>query len=442
MRVFLVLLVGVALAGCFGSSEADEGELAVTISDNAESPVVLILRGAWAHQAGGGNGSWFRLAPEGSQVELDGKGDNVSIAATIPAASYDRVRLLFSAIKVDGSDVVLSEDGIDLPVPVEVVKGGQAEIRFAFDWTEALYPSANGTAFLPVLQRLDVAEGGEVVGSLERKDISGTGTKPPAARMRMFDSKGLQMYESDFVADSPVKRVVGTSGNLSFTASPSEAVEPGAELVSFAWDFGDGGKAEGLNVEHAFPLKGGNFTIRLVVTDSMGASDPLVVKVALLPALVTETLTFSGRTTGAAGTPRNMSAPGSPAGEGEGLHRFGVEVETTLAGEPALGITQVLATLRPEGSLAPGTDLDLRLTDGKQAQIGTSYTDSSSESFVRSYEIGGSQPGPGTWTAEARPDPAVDAPYHLTVSITWQLSGDPGFVEWASNYDDGHSHQH
>jgi MYXO-CTERM domain-containing protein len=60
---------------------------------------------------------------------------------------------------------------------------------------------------------------------------------------------------------------VGTE--LAFDASAS--ADPDGTVASYAWDFGDGSRAEGVRVAHAWQ-EPGMYTVRLTVTDNAGAS--------------------------------------------------------------------------------------------------------------------------------------------------------------------------
>jgi len=73
--------------------------------------------------------------------------------------------------------------------------------------------------------------------------------------------------------------------NASFNASPSSPIagasvqfdgqvssDPDGSIVSYAWSFGDGGTAVGPVVSHVF-ANGGNYQVRLTVTDNGGASN-------------------------------------------------------------------------------------------------------------------------------------------------------------------------
>src|SRR5882724_6145290 len=71
---------------------------------------------------------------------------------------------------------------------------------------------------------------------------------------------------------------------LSFDGSGSSAPS-GKSLVSFAWNFGDGGTATGAKPAHTYTVAG-NFTVTLTVTDSSGAMATNTVAVLIVTAPV------------------------------------------------------------------------------------------------------------------------------------------------------------
>jgi PKD repeat protein len=56
---------------------------------------------------------------------------------------------------------------------------------------------------------------------------------------------------------------------ITFNASSSR--DPDGDIVSYSWDFGDGGRAGGVLVSHTYD-RGGTFVVRLVVRDNAGAT--------------------------------------------------------------------------------------------------------------------------------------------------------------------------
>lgn len=77
-------------------------------------------------------------------------------------------------------------------------------------------------------------------------------------------------------------------------------VPEGTVVASYAWNFGDGEKGQGAQVEHVYE-KPGEYTITLTVTDSAGrvadAEQPVTVKRASVVATETDTTSTSGTTT-------------------------------------------------------------------------------------------------------------------------------------------------
>src|SRR5262249_44230750 len=80
---------------------------------------------------------------------------------------------------------------------------------------------------------------------------------------------------------SPGSPTVGQTVN--FNGATSTAI-PGRTIANFAWDFGDGTKAQGRTASHVFAAAG-DFTVTLVVTDDQGqvGSTTKTVTVATTP---------------------------------------------------------------------------------------------------------------------------------------------------------------
>ncbi|MGZ0219030.1 MAG: PKD domain-containing protein [Acidimicrobiales bacterium] len=71
----------------------------------------------------------------------------------------------------------------------------------------------------------------------------------------------------------PVAQFTNTCGGLSCTADGSTTTDDDGTIVSYAWDYGDGGSDTGATpAAHAYS-GGGTFTVTLTVTDNDGAQD-------------------------------------------------------------------------------------------------------------------------------------------------------------------------
>ncbi|MGQ0534662.1 MAG: PKD domain-containing protein [Methanobacteriota archaeon] len=78
----------------------------------------------------------------------------------------------------------------------------------------------------------------------------------PTAEIRVLDAGGSDV--SSALVDAP----------LSFEAAASD---PDGDPLTFAWEFGDGEKADGSSVTHAY-ARGGRYVVALTVTDDDGAT--------------------------------------------------------------------------------------------------------------------------------------------------------------------------
>jgi len=115
------------------------------------------------------------------------------------------------------------------------------------------------------------------------------------ARATITDSNGLSGGASVSIG------VSAAPGHLppqvSVTASPqsgsapltvnfgSTASEPGGQIVSYRWDFGDGGSSPSASPQHVFTSPG-NFAALLTVTDNAGATASASVSVAVSPGVL------------------------------------------------------------------------------------------------------------------------------------------------------------
>lgn len=423
MRPFAFLVVFIlALAGCSGKSDGgtesqQTGGFQLALHDNLDSGR-LELRAVYLHAPNG----WVLAMENGSVYDLKGKGGNLTQGGDVRAGEYDRMQVNFASFTVDGRQAALTQTGIEVAANITVPADGTARISLVFSWVDSLYESSKGLAFSPVLTRLVVDVDGVETLRLEANEISAGAGKAPVARMRVFDSTGLEAFVSSFVADSPENPVIGTAGNITLSASASAAVQEGATITSYAWEIGTT-TLSGNTVTWQSPVDGGNHTVRLTVTDSEGAQDTQSVALALKPGIATRTFSFEGVAQGAGGT------------NGVVEHLFNVNT-TGLDGAKA-NVTHVLLVLRPGSATVPVSDLDVTLDDAASKRIG-SQTGSGSQHKI---DVDVKDLASGDWKVRVIPDPAVGAAYNVTVTLTW-TGYNPGIEAFLAAYDDGHSHEH
>lgn len=417
MQRFVFLLVPMlALAGCSGgasNSDADSGAFVLAVNDSLAGGA-MELKGAYLHAAEG----WIEVLGNAT-FAFEGTGTNVSKSENVPAGSYDRLRLLFSDVRLGGQSAALTQSGVEVLVNVTVADGGKTQVNLGFGWADAFFQSAQGLAFTPVLTSLVVMTDGVETLRLQAAEIATTAGKAPVARMRVFDPTGLEVFASTFVAESPEDPVVGNAGNLTFSATNSEVLQPGATLGAVSWDIG-GETFLGNTVVWPSPINGGNYTVRLTVEDSEGNKDSQTVKMALKPGTASKTLRFTGTATGY----------GADSAED---HDFAVDNATY--DNATAQLTHVRVVLQPGAAGLPVTDLNLALlAGGTEVQ---SVTGAGSQ-----HTIDRDITGPaGTWTARVTPNPAYEADYTVTVTLTWK-GVNPGIEAFLAAYEDGHSHEH
>lgn len=420
MRLAILLSLAILSAGCLGSGATGStatGTFTLEIADSLTEGD-LRLSGAYLR----GPDGWVQALGNGTAFSFTGSGGNVSADGDVPAATYDRLRLLFDSMSLGGRTALLTQTGIELAVNLTVARDGATHVGLAFAWPDAFFESEQGLAFTPVLSRMVVTEDGVETTRLEAQDISTGSGKAPVARMRIFDSTGLEVFASTFVADSPENPVVGNAGNITFTATGSEALQSGATLASYSWEIA-GETLTGNTVVWPAPLDGGNVSVRLTVTDSDGNADAQTARLAIKPGTASRTLTITGTATGVGGT------------EGVEEHLFDVDA-ASFENASAL-LSHVTLVLTPGAATIPITDLDVTLDDGAGTRIGSQTGQGSQHTIDADLE----EPASGSWKVRVIPDPAYDAAYTVTVTLTWK-GVNPGMEAFLASYEDGHSHEH
>ncbi len=105
---------------------------------------------------------------------------------------------------------------------------------------------------------------------------------PYVAQAGVFGNYGVVAF---FNFDPPTPPSVLLRDNVTFDGSGSfDANNPSVPIVSYAWDFGDGGTGQGVAASHVFNLPG-NYSVRLTVQAQGGGSGIVVRVVNVVPAL-------------------------------------------------------------------------------------------------------------------------------------------------------------
>ena len=180
------------------------------------------------------------------------------------------------------------------------------------------------------------AASGTYTAKVTVKDLAGA-TSTATVPVVVGNPGGNQAPAVQIAAD----RVAGTAPlRVRFSSAGSD---PDGDALSYAWDFGDGGKAGGAKAEHTYTAPG-TYTARVTVTDGGGRTGT-----------ATTTITVNARTQGSGGAPPPKAA--APA-----LARVG---SPSLAAFVARGI-KVAATCGADG----GGRVVLWATKGTKRALG------------------------------------------------------------------------
>lgn len=121
----------------------------------------------------------------------------------------------------------------------------------------------------------EFGDGTSATGSIIDHQFTGTGLI--SVRLIVTDAEGRQTVVNDTV------RLLNRIPHAQFTYQPnpapthhpiqfdaSKSYDPDGEIISYHWDFGDGGTAEGTIVEHEFQTPSIEYRVMLTVTDDGG----------------------------------------------------------------------------------------------------------------------------------------------------------------------------
>jgi len=170
------------------------------------------------------------------------------------------------------------------------------------------------------------------------------------------------------VITGPTSGTVGET--LSFDAGGSS--DPDGSVVGYAWDFGDGNRGDGINVNHVYGLPG-DFEVRLTVTDDGGLRDaatlsvhiaqpapvnqpPTAVITGPITAVVSQTLQFDGSHSGDSdGSIESYAWDFGDGTVGTGITTTHIYTQT--------GNYQVTLTVTDDGGLTTSAVHNLQVTD-------------------------------------------------------------------------------
>ena len=96
-------------------------------------------------------------------------------------------------------------------------------------------------------------------GEVRRLRYTAAGNAPPTARLDVADVEGTLPMAVKF--------------------SAVDSTDPDGQALSYAWDFGDGGNSIEASTTYTYTRKG-NYTVRLVVSDPLGATSQAEVKIS------------------------------------------------------------------------------------------------------------------------------------------------------------------
>lgn len=158
--------------------------------------------------------------------------------------------------KIEVFDAGFVGDASHLVTPPTVLYAGRA-------WATQVYHAGIGTRS-SVDVRVTFPDGRQTV----RAGVA------PASRITVQPVAGIP--PTAVAAASPTSVTIGQAVSFDGTASS----DPDGTIVSFAWDFGDGGQATTATVSHTYSTAG-SFLARLTVTDNSGATGTATVTITV-----------------------------------------------------------------------------------------------------------------------------------------------------------------
>ncbi|MGK2935495.1 MAG: DNA/RNA non-specific endonuclease [Gemmatimonadaceae bacterium] len=154
--------------------------------------------------------------------------------------------------------------------------------------------------------------------------------------------------------DGPYTGIEGEAISMSGQMSS----DPDGDALTYAWRFGDGGNATGVNVTHAY-ASGGTFTVRLIVTDIRGLADTVTTTAAIA--------SWSQATGSASAALAQLQAAGKiNAGDANSLQvKLDAAIQQFRGGNPGAAVNQLEAFIHELDTMVRSG----RLSEADAAQL-------------------------------------------------------------------------
>ena len=233
------------------SAGGDSGSLIVTDDEN-KNPVALLFAGSDTHTIASPIGpildrfgvvidSGSTDAPPTVSITNPSEGSTVSGTITVTADASDDNGVTQVEFFIDGSPVGVDSDGLD---------------GWSASWVTTNYGDGSYTVSATATDTTNQTNSDSIMVTV------GNVNDPPTAYFT-YNSSGLTCY---------------------FDASGSN--DPDGSIVTYAWDFGDGGTESGVTVTHTY-AEGGTYEVILTVTDDDGDTDTETKPVTVSDAVAT-----------------------------------------------------------------------------------------------------------------------------------------------------------
>lgn len=229
---------------------------------SSQTPSTVTL--AWNAATGGVSG--YQIVRDDRVISATSGGRS----ATVPKGGENRffVRAVDAAGNVSASNTVFAP-GDSNPAPTAVIDYEAIGLATAFD--------ASGSTDDGTLDRYtwDFGDGTSATGMTAEHTYAADGTY--TVTLTVTDDQGATGTATQEVTvaatpnEEPVAEFTTSVVELAVSVDGSGSSDADGQIVSYEWDFGDGGSATGVSVEHAYAADG-TYRVTLTVTDDQGAT--------------------------------------------------------------------------------------------------------------------------------------------------------------------------